>query len=172
MRQPRKLGSRLSFLPEGCKEGYYWLSVAVWNLLLGFTHYNTSKHPIILMKTSKSILSTHNIRCALIVLWLDAFELVFDKTGLLGSKVYRPLSSPEDCILCYIRTAKATLLRFCGHAPNLILIAFNVMLLFYYLYVLFKLSVLLLGHMDLLECKYIQLATMLCFSYNILTPIL
>ena len=24
-----KLGSRLSFSPEGCKEGYYWLSVAV-----------------------------------------------------------------------------------------------------------------------------------------------
>ena len=32
--QPKKLGSRLSFSLEGCKEGYYWLSVAVWNFLL------------------------------------------------------------------------------------------------------------------------------------------
>ena len=34
VRQPGKLGSRLLFSPEGCIEGYYWLSVAVWNFLL------------------------------------------------------------------------------------------------------------------------------------------
>ena len=32
--QPRKLGSRLSVLPKECKEGYYWLSITVWNFLL------------------------------------------------------------------------------------------------------------------------------------------
>ena len=34
VRLPRKLGSRHLFSPEGCKEGYYWLSVAVGNFLL------------------------------------------------------------------------------------------------------------------------------------------
>ena len=34
VRQPRKLGSRHSFSPEGCKEGYFWLNVVVWNFLL------------------------------------------------------------------------------------------------------------------------------------------
>ena len=30
----RKLGGQFSFSPEECKLGYYWLSVAVWNILL------------------------------------------------------------------------------------------------------------------------------------------
>ena len=29
-----QFGSRLSFSLEGCKEDYYWLSIAVWNFLL------------------------------------------------------------------------------------------------------------------------------------------